>query len=224
MEAHCIIFLSLVAYDAAYDFFQYPGFGYGTLTGTCIKGYTGESCRHKCPYPHFGSFCSEKCDCIKSFCNHIYGCKKSATNCPVGFTGKYCEKQCSYPNYGIGCQQSCSCSKPRCNASTGCQFIKTVTKKNSYKMNPFNTARSYSHKTTTFKKISNDSFKQTSVPPVITDKKETASIGKPLQQVGAKGENKWVQLCLVLSGLMLFGLSIGHIVLSIIQWLKESRK
>lgn len=35
-------------------------------------------------------------------------------------------------------------------------------------MNPFNTARSYSHKTTTLKKISNDSFKQTSVPPVIT--------------------------------------------------------
>lgn len=35
-------------------------------------------------------------------------------------------------------------------------------------MNPFNTARSYSHKTKTFKNISNDSFKQASVPPVIT--------------------------------------------------------
>lgn len=91
-------------------------------------------------------------------------------------------------------------------------------------MNPFNTARSDSHKTKPFKKVNNESFKQTTVLPVITGKKETASFGKPLQQVGAKGENKWVQLCLVLSGLMLFGLSIGHIVLSIIQWLKESRK
>lgn len=47
-------------------------------------------------------------------------------------------------------------------------FLYLVTKKNSYKMNPFNTARSDSQKTKTFKKVSNESFKQTSVPPVIT--------------------------------------------------------
>lgn len=35
-------------------------------------------------------------------------------------------------------------------------------------MNPFNTARSDSHETKTFQNVSNDSFKQTPVPPVIT--------------------------------------------------------
>lgn len=35
-------------------------------------------------------------------------------------------------------------------------------------MNPFSTARSDSHKTKNFKNVSNDSFRQTSVPPVIT--------------------------------------------------------
>lgn len=63
-------------YKISYNIF-FSGFGYGTFTRTCIKGYTGKSCRQKCPYPHFGSLCHEKCDCIKSFCNHIYGCKKS---------------------------------------------------------------------------------------------------------------------------------------------------
>lgn len=76
MVAYCVIFLCLIEFGASYEFVQYPGFGYGSLTSTCIKGYTGESCRHKCPYPRFGSFCHEKCDCIKLLCNHIYGCKK----------------------------------------------------------------------------------------------------------------------------------------------------
>lgn len=35
-------------------------------------------------------------------------------------------------------------------------------------MNPFNTARSDSHKTKPFKKVNNESFKQTTVLPVIT--------------------------------------------------------
>lgn len=251
MVAYCIIFLCLVEFGASYEFVQYPGFGYGSLTSTCIKGYTGESCRHKCPYPRFGSFCHEKCDCIKLLCNHIYGCKKVAASCPVGFTGKYCEKQCSYPHFGISCQKSCSCSKRRCNISTGCQFIKTVTEKtNSHKMNPFNTARSDSHKTKFFENVSSDSFKQTLVTPLIigtdfaeqsrsSDKNKTELMGKPLQQVGAKDElnkesntnlffflkeSRWVQLCFALSGIMLFGLSIGHIVLSIIQCLKGNHK
>eukprot|EP00105_Crassostrea_gigas_P038933 XP_019923081.1 PREDICTED: uncharacterized protein LOC105329137 isoform X2 [Crassostrea gigas] len=193
--------------------------------------YTGPACL-RCPYPEYGNGCKQRCRCKQTLCSHIKGCKLQ-DRCPDGFTGKYCDKQCSYPQYGIGCQKSCMCSKQRCNGFTGCQFTKTVIKNpKSHKTNPFSTDESYPHTAKSVDDVNRNARNQTSITPVIPGVNKTESMGEPLQQLGVKdglnkesnsnlyvflSEQKWVKLCFVLFGIMLFLLLIAHIVLSIIQ-------
>lgn len=41
----------------------------------CDVGYYGQNCNFPCRYPNYGKLCQNKCECNKSKCNHIYGCK-----------------------------------------------------------------------------------------------------------------------------------------------------
>lgn len=211
----------------------------------CSIGYTGTACQ-RCPYPTYGDNCKQRCLCKSDFCNHITGCRQLPDRCPVGFTGKYCDKQCSYPQYGIGCQQSCMCSKQRCNVFTGCQFTITVNNnKKPHQTNPFNTDVSNSHSTKIVDDVSRESRNQTSITPVIpglvsedrsttcfenTDLTEQVKISDKLNKESNANlhdflrERKWVKLCIVLFGIMVFLLLIAHIVLSIIQCPSGNRK
>lgn len=55
----------------------------------CPAGFCGDNCTTSCPYPSYGAFCNETCDCLKLSCHHIHGCN----NIPSTTTGKkenYC--------------------------------------------------------------------------------------------------------------------------------------
>lgn len=41
----------------------------------CNDGYKGVFCENRCPYPTFGSQCSERCHCSIEFCDHTSGCR-----------------------------------------------------------------------------------------------------------------------------------------------------
>lgn len=41
----------------------------------CYDGYKGVFCENRCPYPTFGSQCSERCNCSIEFCDHTSGCR-----------------------------------------------------------------------------------------------------------------------------------------------------
>lgn len=46
----------------------------------CPVGYFGSKCGVPCQYPTFGQFCTDKCNCSQSECNHIQGCKRDGKN------------------------------------------------------------------------------------------------------------------------------------------------
>uniref|UniRef100_A0A8W8JES9 Multiple epidermal growth factor-like domains 6 n=1 Tax=Magallana gigas TaxID=29159 RepID=A0A8W8JES9_MAGGI len=92
----------------------------GTRPDYCNDGYKGVFCENRCPYPTFGSQCSERCHCSIEFCDHTSGCRAPAENCSVGFMGKYCKEMCRFPKYGYGCQQNCLCPKSYCHFEKGC--------------------------------------------------------------------------------------------------------
>lgn len=46
----------------------------------CDKGYAGQDCDIKCPYPVYGYKCQSVCDCNSTYCDHVNGC--------IQFTGK----------------------------------------------------------------------------------------------------------------------------------------
>lgn len=220
MISECLLLVILVTFVAA---FWQPAI--------CSSGYTGNTCQQRCPYPKYGGGCKQRCRCKPDICSHIKGCHLT-DRCSVGFTGKYCEKQCSYPRYGFGCQKSCSCSKQQCNASTGCQFTKTVNKnQKSHQMNPFSTAKSYPHTTKIVDDISPNAGQvnkdRTTAIFVNAYFTEQIQISDELKSNAnlyfLLRESKWVLLCFVLFGIMLFLLSIAHIVLSIIQCRSENR-
>lgn len=42
----------------------------------CASGFFGNACSVQCPYPSFGLFCGDTCNCGQSECNPAFGCKK----------------------------------------------------------------------------------------------------------------------------------------------------
>ncbi|XP_078321840.1 uncharacterized protein LOC111110827 isoform X2 [Crassostrea virginica] len=41
----------------------------------CTIGYIGINCKLPCRYPSYGRLCQSACDCVVTYCDHIYGCK-----------------------------------------------------------------------------------------------------------------------------------------------------
>lgn len=40
----------------------------------CSKGYIGVNCEKPCPFPHFGNFCQNTCECTQDQCDVAEGC------------------------------------------------------------------------------------------------------------------------------------------------------
>ncbi|XP_078321841.1 uncharacterized protein LOC111110827 isoform X3 [Crassostrea virginica] len=54
------------------------GFTWNHSLGKCISctiGYIGINCKLPCRYPSYGRLCQSACDCVVTYCDHIYGCK-----------------------------------------------------------------------------------------------------------------------------------------------------
>eukprot|EP00105_Crassostrea_gigas_P034264 XP_019918412.1 PREDICTED: cell death abnormality protein 1-like [Crassostrea gigas] len=44
----------------------------------CDRGFRGENCNTRCPYPTYGKDCQSKCNCNVTYCDHISGCTESS--------------------------------------------------------------------------------------------------------------------------------------------------
>ncbi|XP_078321485.1 uncharacterized protein LOC111111803 [Crassostrea virginica] len=54
------------------------GFTWIQSLGKCISctiGYIGSDCKLPCRYPSYGHLCQSACDCVVTYCDHIYGCR-----------------------------------------------------------------------------------------------------------------------------------------------------
>lgn len=74
MLQDCVLLLSLLTFVGAYNFRYLYDIKYNAATKRCLNGYTGSYCRQKCPYPHYGAQCQERCQCSRHLCSHINGC------------------------------------------------------------------------------------------------------------------------------------------------------
>lgn len=45
------------------------------LFAACTIGYIGSDCKLSCRYPSYGHLCQSACDCVVTYCDHIYGCR-----------------------------------------------------------------------------------------------------------------------------------------------------
>lgn len=45
----------------------------------CPKGFYGDNCGRRCPYPNYGQYCSLICDCTEQNCHHANGCPRLGT-------------------------------------------------------------------------------------------------------------------------------------------------
>uniref|UniRef100_A0A8W8L7E1 Uncharacterized protein n=1 Tax=Magallana gigas TaxID=29159 RepID=A0A8W8L7E1_MAGGI len=104
----------------------------------------GPNCRATCPYPNYGHWCTERCECPKDQCDVSEGCKLISLQpntaspitdkpldfyfvdgtckpCEPGFFGPNCRASCPYPNYGHRCTERCECPKDQCDVSEGCK-------------------------------------------------------------------------------------------------------
>lgn len=45
----------------------------------CPKGFYGDNCGRRCPYPNYGRYCSLICDCTEQNCHHANGCPRLGT-------------------------------------------------------------------------------------------------------------------------------------------------
>ncbi|XP_078325774.1 uncharacterized protein LOC111103952 [Crassostrea virginica] len=86
----------------------------------CMDGFIGVKCNVQCPPPSYGQECQLECKCHPSDCNHVFGCRRSESDCENGKQGLYCEKSCPYPSYGKECQLLCKCQSQFCDAADGC--------------------------------------------------------------------------------------------------------
>lgn len=44
----------------------------------CDRGFRGEKCDIKCPYPTYGEDCQSECNCNVTYCDHVSGCTESS--------------------------------------------------------------------------------------------------------------------------------------------------
>ncbi|XP_052681384.1 uncharacterized protein LOC128162258 [Crassostrea angulata] len=44
----------------------------------CDRGFLGENCVTKCPYPTYGEDCQSECNCNVSYCDHVSGCTETS--------------------------------------------------------------------------------------------------------------------------------------------------
>ncbi|XP_022292637.2 uncharacterized protein LOC111103574 isoform X3 [Crassostrea virginica] len=74
---------------------------------SCMDGFIGRNCNVKCPPPSYGQECQLECKCQPSVCHHVFGCRRSESDCEIGKQGHFCENSCPYPSYGKECQLLC---------------------------------------------------------------------------------------------------------------------
>uniref|UniRef100_A0A8W8M4T1 EGF-like domain-containing protein n=1 Tax=Magallana gigas TaxID=29159 RepID=A0A8W8M4T1_MAGGI len=119
----------------------------------CDKGYRGNNCEEKCPFPSYGVDCQMKCNCIDKGCDPANGCNYPSTEYPItsviglevkivttkplnyeasisetcgkGFRGNSCEEKCPFPSYGVDCQMKCNCIDKDCDPAYGCKNSST---------------------------------------------------------------------------------------------------
>uniref|UniRef100_A0A8W8M4S3 Uncharacterized protein n=1 Tax=Magallana gigas TaxID=29159 RepID=A0A8W8M4S3_MAGGI len=44
----------------------------------CDRGFLGENCVTKCPYPTYGDSCQSECYCNVTYCDHVSGCTETS--------------------------------------------------------------------------------------------------------------------------------------------------
>nr|XP_022295390.1 protein draper-like isoform X2 [Crassostrea virginica] len=66
---------------------------------SCMDGFIGRNCNVKCPPPSYGQECQLECKCQPSVCHHVFGCRRSESDCEIGKQGHFCENSCPYPSY-----------------------------------------------------------------------------------------------------------------------------
>lgn len=87
----------------------------------CKSGFSGLSCKLRCPPPSYGLNCQHICKCKHNqTCNFRYGCISNDHGCEDGLFGPLCLESCPYPSYGKDCQRICNCDIEVCDHKEGC--------------------------------------------------------------------------------------------------------
>lgn len=59
--------------------FSYKILFFNFYSRNCPKGFYGDNCDKRCPYPNYGQYCSLICDCTEQKCHYANGCPRLGT-------------------------------------------------------------------------------------------------------------------------------------------------
>lgn len=189
------------------------------LPDRCPDGFAGKYCDKQCSYPQYGIGCQQSCVCSKQRCNVFTGCQ---------FTKTVNKNQKPHQTNPFSTDVS--------NAHTT-KIVDDVSResRNKTSITPVIPGIVSEDRSTT--RFENTDF--TEQVKISAGINKTELKGEPIQQLGVSDklnkesnanlhdvlrEKKWVKLCIVLFGIMVFLLLIAHIVLSIIQCPSGNRK